>query len=218
MSRPDATATAALDAQVIRPVFFCYLDIVGDPLRACTAGQSIAFTGTGDPDLDGHTFDGIDPTFVDIGPIRQRDGGVDTITCKLSGLVSLDAALLNIVGDRANWQGRPARLWRTIRDANGAQQGGIQHLFTGYMTSLLIGGSPGEQMINLSIQSYLAAFSGASGRTYLDQAQFDPGDQSARAAIALANGLSGDTLRNATPRSTEGGLMEPIRQDVGLPW
>lgn len=75
MSRPDAAASAALDAPVIRPVFFCYLDIVGDPLRACTAGRSYSFSGTGDPDLDGFSFDGVDPTVVDIGPVRNKDGG-----------------------------------------------------------------------------------------------------------------------------------------------
>lgn len=197
MSRPDATARAALDALVIRPVWFVYLDVVGDPVRACTAGQSIAFAAgaTGDPDLDGQTFDGINPQFVDIGPVRQKDGGTDSITIKLSGLVTIDTALLAAIGTEANWRGRTARLWRTIRDANGAQQGAIQHIFTGYMTSLPITGAPnGEQTINLSIQSYLAAFSGASGRTYLDQASFDPGDLSATASIALANGTSGSQL------------------------
>jgi hypothetical protein len=219
VSRPDATAAAALDAQVIRPVFFCYLDIVGDPLRACTAGQSIAFApgATGEPDLDGHTYDGINPRFIDIGPVRQKDGGSDSITCKLSGLVTLDTALLNIIGSPANWQGRTARLWRTIRDAAGTQQGAIQHLFTGWMTSLVIAGSPEGQTINLTIQSYLAAFSGASGRTYLDQEQFDPGDLSARASIALANGL-GSPLLNGTPASTDGGYVQPLRFDGGMPW
>lgn len=206
MSRPDSTASAALDGAVILPVFFCYLDIVGDPLRACTAGQSVVFPGglTGDADLDGQTFDGINPQFVDIGPVRQKDGGVDSITCKLSGLASLDSSLLAIIGDRSNWQGRTARLWRTIRDAGGTQQGAIQHLFTGWMTSLAIGGSPASQTINLTIQSYIAAFSGASGRTYLDQDLFDPGDLSAKAAIALANGLSGNAALVGTPASTDG--------------
>lgn len=205
MSRPDATAAAALDARVIRPVFFCYLDIATDPLRACTAGRSYSFTGTGNPDLDGFTFEGIDPRVVDVGPVRNKDGGADTVTAKLSGIVTLDAALLNLVGDRANWQGRTAQLWRMIRDEAGSQQGAVQHYYTGYMTSLTIGGSPGDQVINLSIDSYLAAYSSASNRTYLDQDQFDPGDQSARAAIAIANGMSGAAAISGTGSSAGGG-------------
>lgn len=202
MSRPDAAASAALDAPVIRPVFFCYLDIVGDPLRACTAGRSYSFSGTGDPDLDGFSFDGVDPTVVDIGPVRNKDGGADSVTAKLSGIVTLDADLLNIVGNKANWQGRTARLWRMIRDENGDQRGAVQHYYTGWMTSLAIGGSPESQTINLTIESYLAAFSKASGRTYLDQETFDPGDLSARAAIAVANGMSGSPLVSNTPTQT----------------
>ncbi|KQO51412.1 hypothetical protein [Sphingomonas sp. Leaf257] len=205
MSRPDAAASAALDASVIRPVFFCYLDIVGDPMRACTAGRSFGFSGTGDVDLDGFTFDGIDPTVVDIGPVRNKDGGADAVTAKLSGIVALDADLLNIIGNKANWQGRTARLWRMIRDENGNQQGGVQHYYTGWMTSLAIGGSPESQTINLTIESYLAAFSKASGRTYLDQDTFDPGDQSARAAIAVANGMSGSPLVSNTPTQSPAG-------------
>lgn len=206
MSRPDTTATAALDAQVIRPVFFCYLDIIGDPLRACTAGKSISFTGTGDPDLDGFTFDGIDPTVVDIGAVKQKAGGSDSVTAKLSGLVQLDTTLLNLIGDKANWQGRTARLWRTIRNADGIQQGAIQHYYTGWMTALSIAGSATTgQTINLTIEGYLAAFSAASNRTYLDQDQFDPDDLSARAAVALANGVSGATAIAGTPTSANGG-------------
>ncbi|MFS0771032.1 hypothetical protein [Sphingomonas sp. 1P08PE] len=201
MSRPDAAASLALDAQVIRPVFFCYLDILGDPLRANTSGHTIAFTGTGNTDLDGFSFDGIDPTVVDIGPVRNKDGGSDSVTAKLSGLVTLDSALLNIVGNKANWQGRTGQLWRMIRDENGTQRGAVQHYFTGWMTSLTIGGSPESQTINLTIQSYLAAYTAASNRTYLDQETFDPGDLSARAAIAIANGNSGSPIIGNTPVS-----------------
>lgn len=207
MSRPDAAASAALDLAVIRPVFFCYLDIVGDPLRACTAGRSYAFAGTGDIDLDGFTYDGIDPTLVDIGPVRNKDGGSDAVTAKLSGIVTLDADLLNIIGNKANWQGRTARLWRMIRDEDGNQRGAVQHYYTGWMTALTIGGAPESQTINLTIESYLAAFSKESGRTYQDQETFDPGDQSARASIAVANGMSGSPLvsNTSTQSSYAGG-------------
>lgn len=217
MSRPDAAASAAIDAQTIRPVFFCYLDIVGDPLRACTAGKSIAFAQTGDPDLDGFTYDGIDPTVVDIGPVRSKDGGADSVTAKLSGIIVLDAELLNTIGNRANWQGRTARLWRMIRDEDRQQRGAVQHYYTGWMTALDIAGEPGNQTINLTIQSYLAAYSQASNRTYLDQATFDPGDLSARAAIAIANGISGSPLVSNTPVITGAGTSSnPLAAKMGM--
>lgn len=199
MSRMDSTAAAALTARVIRPVFFAYLDIVGDPLRACTAEMSLQPFGSGDSDLDGQVFDALNPTIVDIGPVAMKSGGSDSLTARLSGIVGLDDALLAVIGNKANWQGRVARLWRMIRDENGAQQGAIQHYYTGYMVALDVEGSPESQTINLTIESYLVAFSQASNRTYLDQDRFDPGDLSAKAAIAIANGISGNPLISNTP-------------------
>ena len=52
MSRPDAAASAALDADFIQPEFFAFLDIVGDPIRCTTYGRDIVPTGTGFAELD----------------------------------------------------------------------------------------------------------------------------------------------------------------------
>lgn len=199
MSRPDTAASAALDAQVIRPVWFAHLHFLGDPLRANTSGTVITPIGTGKPELDGVTFDGIDPTLVEIGPVRMKEGGSETVRVKLSGLVGLDDELLAIIGDKSKWQGRTAQLWRMIRDEHGTQAGGIQHYYTGWMTACSISGNPQSQTIELAIESYLSAFSAASNRTYLCQEDFDPGDLSARVAIALANGVSGNPLVANTP-------------------
>tara|TARA_R110000787_G_scaffold208846_7_gene318903 strand:- start:35731 stop:36393 length:663 start_codon:yes stop_codon:yes gene_type:complete len=199
MSRPDATASAALDGDIIRPVFFVYLDIVGDPVRFTTVGYDVTMSGTGFAEMDGHDFLGISGKFIDISPVRVRRGGSDPVTGSLSGLRAIDNDTLNTIGDPANWQGRTAMLWRLIRNEAGSQRGAIQHYYTGYMTSLSIGGDPGQQVIDISIESYLAAFGQASNRTYLDQDLFDPGDLSARASIAIANGVSGNPLTNNTP-------------------
>jgi hypothetical protein len=190
VSLPDSTAATALDAQVIKPVWFAYLDIDGDPVRCNTSGADITISGTGDPDLDGGTFIGISGTLVDVSPVAVREGGSDRVTAQLSGLPTLDADILEQLGAPANWQGRPARLWRTIRNAMNVQQGGFQAYYTGYMTALDHAGDDTGQTIRVTIETYLAAFSAASNRTYLDQERYDPGDLSARASIAIANGIS----------------------------
>lgn len=205
MIRPDPAASAALGARIIRPVFFCYLDILGDPLRACTAGKTLTLVGTGDPDLEGHTFDGINPDVVDVSPVRQKEGGSETVTARLSGLLQLDNELLNTIGDKATWQGRTARLWRMIRDEWRTQQGALQPYYTGWMTALKISGSPESQTISVSIEGYMAAYSAPSHRTYQDQERFDPGDLSAKAAIAIANGVAGSPLTSGTGTASIGG-------------
>ncbi|GLI99114.1 hypothetical protein [Sphingobium sp. BS19] len=198
MSRPDATASAALDQDFIRPGFFVFLDIVGDPVRCTTLGVDITITGSGIAEIDGFLFAGISSDFVDISPVRMKEGGSEQVTAKLSGLRDIDNDTLNTLGNSANWQGREALLWRMIRDGNGTQQGAIQHYYTGTMTSVRISGDPAGQTIEVAIESYLAALAAPSNRTYLDQEKYDSGDLSARAAIAIANGNSANPLTSNT--------------------
>lgn len=191
MSLPDPTAAAALGDAVIKPVFFAWLDIDGDPVWANSAGKNITPTGTGDPDLDDIEYLGISHQFADVSAVRVSRGGSQSVTARLSGLQAVDGDLLAAIGDKTKWQGRVARLWRVIRDAANVQQGGFQPYYTGYMTALNIGGDDGDQFISVTVETYLAAFSAASNRTYLEQERYDAGDLSARAAIAIANGVSG---------------------------
>lgn len=180
---------AALGGAVLRPVTFAWLDVLGDALRATTAGFTIAVPPgtTGDAEFDGQTFDGIDARLVEIGPVSHAAGGSDTLTLSLSGLIAVDAELLNLMADRANWQGRVARLWHGLLSDAGALTA-VWPYYTGYMMVPRLRGDADGQTIELSIENYLALLSEPSGRSYLDQAEFDPGDRSAGAAIAVANG------------------------------
>lgn len=191
MSRPDPTAAAALDGDVL-PIWLVYLDFADDPLRGCTAGQTLSFSGSGDPDLDGQTFDGINSQMIEVSDVSSSESGTDTVTVVISGIASLDADMLAAINNPAIYQGRTARLWRVIRDASGAQAGGIQPYYTGYMVTGYVSSEPDEQTITIQIEGYISAHSEPSFRTYLDQESFDSGDLSARAAIAIANGVGAD--------------------------
>ncbi|MBM7407051.1 MULTISPECIES: hypothetical protein [Sphingomonas] len=190
-NRPDAAAQAALAADVRRPVTFAFLDLASGPIRVTNAPYSFTFSGTGDEDLDGFTFEALDPRFVSVGPVKAREGGSDTLTLQLSGLTSVDDELMTDIGDRANYAGRDCRLWRAMLDPqNLTQIGTLWSYFTGYMSVPHIQGDRQNQTINLEVETYLAFFGQASNRTYLDQQLFDPGDRSAELAIAIANGAS----------------------------
>lgn len=188
MSLPDASHSAALDEEVIRPVWFAFLDILGDPVHANSSGANITPNGTDDPDLDGIEYLGISARFVDVSSVKVQDGGSDSVTAQLSGIEGLDDEDLALLANPANWRGRDARLWRIIRDEHGTQQGGFHAYYTGKMVALTHGGNADGQTLRVTIESYLAVFSEASGRSYLDQSRYDPGDESARASIAIANG------------------------------
>lgn len=205
MSLPDTTFSAALDADVIKPVWFAWLDIAGDPVRANTSGRDITPTGTGDTDLDGQLFFGITARLVSVSPVRAREGGSETVTAQLSGIQGLDADDLALLADPAAWRGRDARLWCIIRNAANVQQGGFYPYYTGKMVALTHRGDARGQTISVTIESYLAVFSSPSNRTYLDQARYDPGDESARASIAIANGNYGGARATSGSSGSGGG-------------
>lgn len=188
MPLPDASAGAQLSSGAFSPEWIGFLDFQGDPVRVTTARSSITFSGTGDPDLDGYTFSAIDPQFIGIGDIRSAEGGSDTVTVTLSGIVGPDTELLNVIGNRALWQTRVARLWAIIRNEAGVQQGAVWNFYTGRMSSVEIIGEPESQAVKLEIENYLASLKQASGRTYGAQGAYDPLDNTAALTIGAANG------------------------------
>lgn len=204
IDRPDGTALAAL-ALDNRPRFFAYLDVIGDPLRATTWPHDLAFSGTGDVDLDGFTFAAVDPQFVSISAVKTADGGGDTVLASLSGLIGPDSTLLNLLGTPANWRGRSARLWQGVANVDGAAQGAVWSYFTGTMSSMKISGSGTAQTVEVSIETYLAILAPPSNRTYQDQALFDPADRSSEVLIPIANGVSGAGIDAATNGGFGGG-------------
>lgn len=194
----DSTASAALSQSVIKPVFVAFIDFENEPVRVNTSGASITFSGTGEPDLDGFSFDGITASLVDIGEVSNRGEGTDALTITLSGIAGLDDDMLAEISDPAHWQGRECRLWRIIRNAANVQQGGVQHYYTGNLTDLSVKASPGGTVIEAIVESYLAAFAPPSYRSYLNQEDYDAGDLSARAAIAIANNARGGSGASGT--------------------
>ncbi|AJP72924.1 hypothetical protein [Sphingomonas hengshuiensis] len=190
-SRPDSAARAAIGADVRRECNFVFLDLLEGPIRVTDSPYPVTFAGTGDPDLDGHTFSAVDSRIVDVGPVKAKETGTDTVTLTLSGLAGIDDLTMTELGDRANFQGRDARLWKMMRDpATLAPIGAAWSYYTGYMSVPKISGDQDGQIVRLEVETYLGFFTQASGRTYLDQASFDPGDLSAELAIAIANGAS----------------------------
>lgn len=191
----NSAGTAALDAQVTNVRWMAWLDIVGDPIRVTTAPTPLAFPAAGqpnaigDPDLDGFTF-GRSDGLISVSEVVHKVGGSDSVTAFLSGLQGIDSATLNSIGTKANYQGRVARLWMVILNPTTNAVVAVKDYYLGYMMTPRIAGSILAQTVALEIEGFLASVADASGRTYLDQFEFDPGDTSAAVTIASANGFS----------------------------
>ena len=185
----DAPAIAALQLEVVKPIWYAWLDILGDPVRATTGPANVLFPpSVNDPDLKSQTFMAYNPDLVSVSEIHDQVGGAGQVTASLSGLVVNDNALLNLIANPANWQGRVARFWVGIRDQSNVQQGAVVPYYGGRLSSIEIRGAPTSQTIDCVIESFIASWSRGSGRTYMDQQSFDPADLSAAAALAAANG------------------------------
>lgn len=186
----DATTQAALEGQILYWRALIYADFDGDVLRVTTGLYDKTVSGSGDGELDG-TYESIDHNLVGISPVKHSEGGSDTVTFSFSGLIVNDSDFLTLIGDRANWQGRTARLWFYCVDEDETQVGEIIPYYTGYMDGLSIGGNPQGQTVAITIENYMASIAGASAKTYLMQDRYDSGDLSAAASISAANGLVG---------------------------
>jgi len=214
MPAMDSTAKAALDGTVFAPAFFLWLDVSGDPIRITTFGKNFTFASTGDPDLDGFTFNAFDGRALQVGDVANTENGSDTLTIELSGIVTIDTALLADIGNKALWQGRLCRLWFAIYDADGVTpQGAVVPYYTGYMSSVEIVPSAKTQSIRLQVENYLVAFNQASNRSYLNQKDYDAADNSAAATIASAN--MGRSSPTGTPSNSNSGTAPATIGDSG---
>lgn len=196
----DAATLAALGQEIVYVQWFAWIDVVGDPLRAVSGVQSIAFGAgeTGDADLDGNTFIAIPGDLVDVGDVQHAEDGSNTVTAKLSGLPEGNADMLALLGDKSKWRKREARLWFRLLEPATFGNGGqpvtftplpIQRYYSGYLVGLRVENNDGEQVLVATIENYQAALSEASGLTYLHQNEFDAGDNSAAQTLAAANGM-----------------------------
>lgn len=190
MPTMDSTARAALENVIVTPAFFIFLDILGDPIRVTTYGADVTVSGSGDSELDG-TYTAASTKVLRVGEVTQSDNGSDTLTIELSAILGIDTALMNEIGDKTKWQGRPVRLWFRLYDEAGtAAQGGYVPYYTGYASSVEVSLAPGSQAFRLKVENYLSAFNEASHRSYLNQKDYDAADVSAAASIAASNGAS----------------------------
>lgn len=183
----DATAKAALANQVLQPIYFVFADFVGASVRATTAEKDWPFSGTGDADLDGFTFQAFGGGVLGCTDVVNSESGSDTVTVSLSGILGIDTATLNLIGDKTKWSRRAFRLWMMVRDEGGVQQGAIIQFKSGWMVDARIVPAPDSQTIEIDVETFRVLWGAASRRSYASQADYDSGDTSAAATIAAIN-------------------------------
>jgi hypothetical protein len=215
-----AATQAALEANELQWRLLLYADIAGDELRATTGIYDKTISGSGDSELDGSYFS-INQDLVELSPVTHNESGSNSVTVTLNGiLVAVEAiedtsgsvitqddgetitirstALLQNLGQNARWQGRTARLWFYLVDADEAQIG-TEYVayYTGFMDDVKVSGDARSQQISMTIENYIVSLTGASNKTYQMQSEFDSRDNSAAATLGAANGIAGGVISGA---------------------
>lgn len=207
----DATAIAQLAQPHTNSRFFIFLDFEGDPVRVTTWHKSLTLSGTGDPDLDGFTFDAFDPSLISVSEVSHSIDGAEPVTASMSGLPVADADLLNILGDQSKWRFRRAKLWLGVADENLVAQGNIIPYYLGRMHSYEFPeSSDTTQTVQIRIESYRAILSGATGRTYMNQSTYDSGDRSSDVATSI--GRSSVAATAMAIGVIQGGASSPVER------
>jgi hypothetical protein len=185
--------SVALDAEaeksVIRPIWFLFMDVEDDPLYAHTGQGSITFAEdeTGDPALDGHTFEGLG-VFAMMGDIQQSENGSGPMQLTLPGVDPDKPGFKPLIADRRRWQYRRAIVWFSF--INEEMTGLIdypQREKTGRLDNLQVTHDTDTCTISIDIEGFAANSAPPLASRYADQPDIDPDDISMSWVADLAN-------------------------------
>lgn len=178
-----------LAAATVRPVHIGSLDFKDDPVRGWTGPGTLAPTGTGDPDLDGDTFDQA-AGIINVSGFSDDTGIGDPITLTFAaGEMTDESIITQIVADRRAFQGRRARFWLAfLNAAESAILPEIEPLFTGVMISAQTSRQPGQpSTIQIECDQDTQKAQGPPLR-YADHQVFNTGDTASSFLVDLARG------------------------------
>ena len=179
------TYEAAGRAEIVRPCWFVYLDILDDPLFAWTGGYDIAITGQGDSLLN-NTFLGTSG-LVEIGEVADERGGGPGTPITLSGVDPALPGFDRLIAEGRLWQGRRAVIWQSYTNEAGQPIFDPRRVKTGRMDNLRFeqGGDTGT--LTLDIEGFAAHAQQALNTRYAEQRDIDPTDTSQNWVHDLAN-------------------------------
>ncbi len=189
----DATMLSVLGAPKLVTAYCIRLDFQSETIAIWTGHDAIQPTGSADELLDGLTFDPlVAGVMIDIGENSFSNAGSEEFTMSLAIPASPNATIAAASVLPAEYQSRPATVWRALLypQANPLAQPIwlFRRIRTGAMDKVEITNDGQSHNFQLTIESHQSLISSANNSTWLDQEKFDPTDTSQRSAVAIANG------------------------------
>lgn len=185
----DATTKTALAAKELPLAAIVYLDILGDNLKAWTGIGDLVFGAgaTGDPSLDGNTFEGI-AAVMEISEVTEGAGGSDALEIALPGVDLALPALRQLITNRNRWQFRRAVVWLMALDPTTyAIAGKPFRIKTGRMDRMPLSENNNEGVVKCVIEGQQSYGDIPLGSRYSEQIDINPNDTSQKWVHSLAN-------------------------------
>lgn len=190
-------------ADVVRPLFVAWLDFTVDPIRAWTGPGDFSPSSTGDTDLDGNTFLGVEGA-VAMSEIHEGLSGTSPLTITYSAHNLTAPGLLQIVADDRIWLKRKAVVWVAfLQDDQASVHPEVERLFAGVMVnadSTRKFGEPAKLEITMDLN---LRKSGDATTRLTDHKRFNATDTATTRIVQLANGTLNSVQFN--PRTSGGG-------------
>lgn len=186
----------ALAASGIQTAMAMRLEFLNETLFIWTGSHSIQVSNTGDPLLDGHTFDPlVAGAVVQIGDNAYSYSGSEAFTVSLGIPSDLHPEIAAAQVYPTEYLARPAYLWRTLIVSDPTTTAPAQMQFrrirSGSMDKISVARSRDNSTFSLTIESFASFVGNASNSTYQDQkTKFDPTDISQDYSTQIANGES----------------------------
>ncbi|MET0376884.1 MAG: hypothetical protein ABW128_21840 [Rhizorhabdus sp.] len=186
---------AALDRTGITAAYCVRLDFLNETIFAWSGVGAISIPAgaTGDPLLDGNTFDPIVAgPIVSFSANKFSYSGSEpfSISLEISSSVHPEIAASTYLPDE--FQSRPATIWQAVMVTPPGAAAGIwvfKRIRSGQMDQVTVTNDGTNKIFELTIEGFASFVANASGSQYLDQkTKFDPADTSQDSAIAIANG------------------------------
>ncbi|MDT7935208.1 MAG: hypothetical protein RQ833_11500 [Sphingomonadaceae bacterium] len=179
----------------VQAALLLYLAFASAPVRIAMGPMEVKTPAglSGDDDLDSQSWMLGNSRVLSVGAVEQGASGSDSWTVTLSAIPT-EAENVAAIDNVAEYAGRLARCWLVILNNSGTAIA-WQHVATGYMSQVIADVSPEGMIATLTIENYTALFAAAPARTYLSQADFDPGDLSAAATLSMGQGALPDFQR-----------------------
>ena len=190
MTRPlNPTTSAAFDKADLPLAAILYLDILNDPVLSWTGIGNLTFAAgeTGDPSLDGVTFEG-SGTVIEISGISDGVGGSDVLEIALPGVDIYQPMLRQLITNRNRWQFRRAVVWMMALDPETMQISGKPfRVKTGRIDQLILNENDKEGVDKAKIEGQQAYGNIPLATRYSEQIDINPNDISQKYVHSLAN-------------------------------